>query len=302
MAKKQGMNSFQKEAQETDKYVDPASPAFLAVPFLSMAEEAGQLSRIYKEIVVSGTTASAFQQKEIKDKLGDILWYVANISKKMTIDLDTVAIANLQKTKNWWLEPDTDYHLYDEGFEPEEQLPRELVIYFKNTPTRKSPKVIMQTKDEKGNPQQLGDPLDDNNPENDGYRFHDVFHLAYAAILGWSPVIRALLKKKRKSKAELDRVQDGGRAIVIEEGLTAYIFEVAKQKNMFRDVSPDTLDRSVLKFAMTMTNYLEVRDRSARSWARAIVDGYRIFNKIQEAKSGTVTLNLINRTIEYSAR
>lgn len=302
MAKKQGMNSFQKEAQETDKYADPQSSTYLAVPFLSMTEEAGQLSRIYKEIVVSGSNASDFQQKEIKDKLGDILWYVANISKKMNIELDTVAIANLQKTKNWWLEPDTDYRLYDEGFEPEEKLPRELVIYFKLTSNRKSPKVIMQTRDEKGNPHQLGDPLDDNNPENDGYRFHDVFHLAYAAILGWSPVTRALLKKKRKSNSEIDRIQDGGRAIVIEEGLTAYIFEVAKQKNMFRDISPDTLDRSVLKFAMTMTNYLEVRDRSARAWARAIVEGYKIFNSIRQNQSGKVTLNLINRTIDYSPR
>jgi len=99
MPKKQGMSSFQKEAQSTDKYTDPTAPTFLAVPFLSMTEEAGQLARIYKEIVVSGNKLSEFQQKEIKDKLGDLLWYIANIAKKLNIDLDTVAIANLQKTK-----------------------------------------------------------------------------------------------------------------------------------------------------------------------------------------------------------
>ena len=40
-----------------------------------------------------------------------------------------------------------------------------------------------------------------NNRRDDGYRFHDVVHLAYAAILGWSPVTRALLDCKRRSSA-----------------------------------------------------------------------------------------------------
>jgi len=299
MPKKQGMSSFQKEAQSTDKYTDPTAPTFLAVPFLSMTEEAGQLARIYKEIVVSGNKLSEFQQKEIKDKLGDLLWYIANISKKLNIDLDTVAIANLQKTKNWWLEPDAEYYLYDKDYEPEEQLPREITFYFKHTSNKKAPRLMMFTKDETGNILQIGDPLDDNNSDNDGYRFHDVFHLSYAAILGWSPVLRSLLKKKRKSTPDIDRVQDGGRAIVIEEGLTAHIFQVAKGKNMFRDVSSDTLDRSVVKMAMTMTSHLEVQDRSARAWSRAIFDGYTVFNCMVKNEGGKVKLNLNKRTIEY---
>ena len=42
--------------------------------------------------------------------------------------------------------------------------------------------------------------------------FHDVFHLAYAAVLGWSPTTRALLKIKRKSRPEIDENEDGARA------------------------------------------------------------------------------------------
>ena len=43
----------------------------------------------------------------------------------------------------------------------------------------------------------IGDRLTDNKLEKDDYRFHDVFQLANAAILGWSPVLRALLRVKR---------------------------------------------------------------------------------------------------------
>lgn len=60
------------------------------------------------------------------------------------------------------------------------------------------------------------------------YRFHDVFHLAYAAVLGWSPVLRALLKCKRKSHPWLDENQDGARAILIEEGISTFVFNHAK--------------------------------------------------------------------------
>lgn len=74
----------------------------------------------------------------------------------------------------------------------------------------------------------IGDPLTDNIGEGDMYRFHDVFHLAYAAVLGWSPVLRALLKCKRKSHPWLDENQDGARAILIEEGISTFVFNHAK--------------------------------------------------------------------------
>ena len=46
----------------------------------------------------------------------------------------------------------------------------------------------------------FGAELTDNAYDPDGYRFHDVFHFAYAAVLGWSPITRALLRRKRKSQ------------------------------------------------------------------------------------------------------
>ena len=47
-----------------------------------------------------------------------------------------------------------------------------------------------------------------------------MFHFAHAVYLGWSPVLRALLKSKRKSDPRFDENQDGARAQIIEEGVS----------------------------------------------------------------------------------
>ena len=57
----------------------------------------------------------------------------------------------------------------------------------------------------------FGDRLTDNIVDPDGYRYHDIFHFAYAVHLGWSPVIRSLLRAKRKSVPATDENEDGGR-------------------------------------------------------------------------------------------
>jgi len=63
----------------------------------------------------------------------------------------------------------------------------------------------------------LGNVLGDNAHDDDGYGWHDAFHLAHMAVLGWSPVIRGLLGRTRKEDPATDDVEDGGRAIAIEE-------------------------------------------------------------------------------------
>ena len=82
----------------------------------------------------------------------------------------------------------------------------------------------------------MGDRLTDNILEPDDYRFHDVFHYAYTAVLGWSPVMRALFKLKRKSQPKIDEAEDGARALLIEEGIATWIFGQAKKLEfLFRD-------------------------------------------------------------------
>ena len=90
----------------------------------------------------------------------------------------------------------------------------------------------------------FGAELTDNAYDPDGYRFHDVFHFAYAAVLGWSPITRALLRRKRKSRPLLDEVEDGGRAAVIEEGVAALAFDYARRHHMLDGVSVARLPAS----------------------------------------------------------
>ena len=80
----------------------------------------------------------------------------------------------------------------------------------------------------------VGDPLTDNNYRDDGYRFHDVFHLAHAAILGWSPILRALMKRKRRSNPELSRREDGRPSMIAEEGIVAMLFSYAERRNFLK--------------------------------------------------------------------
>ncbi|WP_336606030.1 hypothetical protein [Streptomyces sp. BA2] len=81
-----------------------------------------------------------------------------------------------------------------------------------------------------------GDPLTSASRVEDDYRFPDAFHLAHAAVLGWSPVTRFLLGCKRKSSPDADEAEDGGRAIAIEEGISALVFSYAARHRYFADI------------------------------------------------------------------
>ncbi|MGO8868997.1 MAG: hypothetical protein ACLQME_21120, partial [Alphaproteobacteria bacterium] len=145
----------------------------------------------------------------------------------------------------------------------------------------------------------IGDRLTDNRHEADDYRFHDVFHLAYAAILGWSPVLRALFKVKRKSRPDIDENQDGARAILIEEGIATWIFNHGARNHDFRSVT--SLDYSPLKAIHELTRGYEVETRELWQWEWAILEGFRIFREIRkpEHRGGTVIADLINHTIDF---
>lgn len=110
---------------------------------------------------------------------------------------------------------------FDTTFIAEEQLPRGMVSDVVEREVR-GQKYVFQT----CNGVNIGDRLTDNAVEPDDYRFHHVFHYAYAAVLTWSPVMRALLRLKRKSDPIVDETQDGARAILIEEGITTWISPV----------------------------------------------------------------------------
>jgi len=143
----------------------------------------------------------------------------------------------------------------------------------------------------------LGSSLTDNKLAADDYRFHDVFHLAYAAILGWSPVIRALLKVKRKSQPETDETQDGARAILIEEGVSTLIFHHALRLNYFASIQ--SLDYPLLKMVQDFVRGFEVDRCPLWQWEKAILDGFKVFRRLRIARRGVVVANLAKRSITF---
>lgn len=201
-----------------------------------------------------------------------------------------VVQANLRKARGAFLEPNPeDLVDFDAGFEKEERLPPDFRIRIDQ---RASGKSYLQW-----NGVFIGDPLTDNIADPDGYRFHDVFHLANAAILHWSPVVRALIKQKRKSRPKYDEEQDGGRAIVVEEGLTAWLFARAKNINYYDGATRVSL--STLKTVQEFVAGYEVEQCPLKLWERSILQGYAVFRQVRAAKGGWVIGDRASRSLRY---
>jgi hypothetical protein len=202
-----------------------------------------------------------------------------------------VARGNLRKARGAFIAPrPEDLVDFDAEFGVEEQLPRTFRIRVNQ---RGSGRSYLQW-----NGVFIGDPLTDNIADLDGYRFHDVFHFAYSAILHWSPVVRALIKQKRKSKPDYDEAQDSGRAIVVEEGLTAWIFTRAKGLNFFE--GQDRISLGMLKTISEFVTGYEVSQCPLKLWERAILEGYEVFRQIRAAEGGWIIGDRALRTIRYA--
>ena len=203
-----------------------------------------------------------------------------------------VARSNLRKARGAFIEPPADDLVeldFDSKFGIEEQLPREFRIRVNQ---RGSGKSYLQW-----NGVFIGDPLTDNIADRDGYRFHDVFHFANAAILHWSPVMRALIRHKRKSNPKFDEEQDSGRAIVVEEGVAAWIFSRAKELNFFENQEKVSL--GILKTIGEFVSGYEVEKCPLKLWEIAILEGYAVFRQLKANQGGWIIGSREQRTIKY---
>jgi NTP pyrophosphatase (non-canonical NTP hydrolase) len=294
------MNEYQSRAVLTDQHPGAARGAGAAlltkgevIPLLGMAGEIGTLLSEYKKVLRDGPRHVKFRE-QVAEELGDVLWYIANVASKFDLRLEDIAKSNLTKTRDRWAS-DGVYQLLDSRFPRAERLPRKFEYTFGYVTDHGRTKVVLRDKRGK----QVGDPLTDNARMDDGYRFHDVFHLANAAILGWSPVTRGLIDRKRRSDKVYDEVEDGGRAAVIEEGIVASIYEYASRHQFLegsKAVDWEVL-RSVKRLAASVD--LEVRTRSAGDWERAILVGYEVWRKVCDHDGGTIRGDLHKRAFEF---
>lgn len=284
------LNDYQKLARKTDQRGEKTDELSKVIPLLGLVGEIGSVAAEHKKRLRDGQSYSAFTEK-FKEELGDVLWYISTLAGDMNITLEDVAVKNLVKTNERWseLKNSLPLELFDQNFLEKEQLPRELTIEFRNNEAGRMEMYNGET--------QLGDSLSDNAHEEDGYRFHDVFHLAYMANLGWSPVIRKLLGKKRKSNKKIDEVEDGARAGIIEEGISAIVYDYAREHNFFENIS--MVDYDLLKTIKGMVKNLEVRIIPTSLWEKSIIEGFSAFRQLRQGNGGKVYLNLNKRAIKF---
>ena len=281
-------NEYQILANQTDQQPETGALGSdnrsILVPLLGLASEAGELLGEHKKWIRDGDSYKLFPER-VKEELGDILWYLANVATKHGLDLGDVAEYNLSKIDRRWGIAATQSHQYaplDGGFPESERLPRSMEISIRPSDSGGTVTFIDGKK--------FGDPLTDNRYEDDGYRFHDIFHFSYACVLGWSPTVRALLRRKRKSNPKVDEVEDGGRALVIEEGIAAMVFSYAERRNYLEGA--EAVDYHLLRTIKDMTSHLEVSCRTEGDWERAILTGFEAWRKVRAQGTGTVLADL----------
>ncbi len=90
------LNDYQRESRKTALYPDLGGNAIY--PTLGLVGEAGEVADKVKKIL---RDKDGFFDKDSKDaiklELGDVLWYVSQLSSELGYELEEVANANLQK-------------------------------------------------------------------------------------------------------------------------------------------------------------------------------------------------------------
>ena len=238
-----------------------------------------------------GDVDSYVRNRELlKGHLVEIFRSIIRSAEDANILVDDVVRANIEKVTGRWPIERIYTPLFDSRMKPDEQLPRRIEMLIEEQTVGGKTFVI-----QKCNGIKIGDRLTDNKIEQDDYRFHDVFHLGYAAVLGWSPVIRGQFRVKRKSIPSIDENQDGARAALIEEGVATWVFNHALRLEFFADIT--ALDFPLLKAIQELVQGYEVSDCPLWMWEKAILDGFKAFRFLREHRRALVIADLNNRRL-----
>jgi hypothetical protein len=308
-------NDYQRTAARTDQFADNPDTGFV-VALLGIAGETGTLLATHKKLLRDGEAYEDYRL-EIAEDLGDLLWYLSDTAARIGVPLDEVAQSNLRKVQARWpqhnrlpkpQQPHTAVGTvpmsttasagslppaprYDADYPDSERLPKSFEVSFAALRID-STRVIGVLNDGRV----LGDQLGDNAPFDDGYRWHDALHLGHLAVLGWSPVARGLMGHKRKSKPQTDDIDDGGRAIAIEEGIAAFTFEYAGRHRFLDGVH--SIDTDLLRTIKKLTRSLEVNSQTMREWQAAILAGFDVWRFLRAHDGARVTVDMDRRVLE----
>lgn len=233
--------------------------------------------------------------------IGDIAWHLSAVASIYGLSLNRVVEANVEKI-SFRLNREERTEQHDAAAPENQRFPDQLEVSILTVGEGRSRMYV--------NGKQLGDDLTDNSYEADGYRFHDVLHLSNAVYLGWSPVLRRLLGAKRKYSPEIDEVEDGARASIVEEAIVKIIHSEGtriaharqpgssmEQLRIFE--KPEEITFGFLKFLRSLVVGLEVHQNKYWEWEDSIVKAYEIYFELCQHQQGTVLLNFKDRNLNF---
>lgn len=234
----------------------------------------------------------ADNQSALAGRLIAITRTLIQAANEAGVTLEAAAVKNLAKIFDRWPRERVYPVPLDVDAEPEERLPRDLHVDVLERKVRDQVYVFQRC-----NGINIGDRLTDNAMTADDYRFHDVFHYAYVAVLSWSPVIRSLFRLKRKSDPKVDEAQDGARATLIEEGITTWIFGQAVELDFFANMKRGELPFDLLKHVRQFVAGYEAEQCPLWLWEEAILEGYAAFRFLREHRRGHIHIDMTNRRL-----
>ncbi|HXZ02054.1 MAG TPA: nucleoside triphosphate pyrophosphohydrolase family protein [Stellaceae bacterium] len=264
--------------------VEPS--AALEKTLLQLASEVGLLVTDYQ----AGRLTD--NQSALAGRLIAITRTLVQAANEAGVTLEAAAVKNLAKIFDRWPEERIYPEPLDAYAEPEERLPRDLHIDIFERKVSGQTYVFQRC-----NGINIGDRLTDNAMTPDDYRFHDVFHFAYVAVLSWSPVVRSLLRLKRKSNPQIDEAQDGARAILIEEGVTTWIFNQAIKLGFFATMNRGDLPFDLLKHVRQFVTGYEAEQCPLWLWEEAILEGHAAFRFLRQHRRGRIHIDMTNRRL-----
>lgn len=286
--------TYQKEAAKTIQKNTAEDKLTEIVPFLGIIGEIGSVVSQLKIKLRDGKSYVPYKEK-LSEELGDVLWYISAIATQNELELEEIAGKNLSKIHDRFLADDPSvYKDFDAKYPDHERLPDEFEIEFISYTEEGKSKIKII---DKRTNLPIGDSLTDNTYIEDGYRYHDIFHYGYLAVLGWSPVLRKLLSLKRKSNPDVDENEDGARAQIIEEIISLYIYSHALEHDLLK--YSETVDSGIIKKVQNMAGNIEAKECSGKQWEKAILNSYKVFNALRANNGGRVLVSKKNRSLVF---
>lgn len=247
---------------------------------VDLAESVGQLVYDHRKFLKDRV------REPLVGSFAKVLSEVLSVANRAGIDLGQVAMFQLRKAAERWPRRRRLPAYKDSKYPDFERLPRNLEVEIREITLKEGGYFVFQ----RCSGINIGDRLTDNIADPDDYRFHDVFHYAYAAVIGWSPVTRALYKLKRKSNKKIDDTEDGARAILIEEGISTLVFNEARKFEFFNNVRRGKLSFDLLKMIRKFVEGYEVEGMPYWVWEEAILQGYDAFRFLRVHRAGRLVL------------